>query len=449
MSKKAQAQDKIAGAPARPAAALTNLAQQKCSCGAPAGMAGVCDSCSKERLSGKRSASATGNSASHADHNFSRMSVQADESRQASTPRQSSRSITVVEHHREQFSALIRRVPKSQSTARSLFGPRKKRSPAFGLPQNDAKKGSAPSAPIDFATLFAQSKPASAGPSRELQEGETIRLPDVSIPGMAELRQTDNSPIASTLTYNPSIAQSGPPPSPFGETKPYTHTVTNISVMLKDGAYRVTANVDNPITFQVNGGGNVDIDSETDPDITNSNYPTVVSDLTPDMTDQGGAPPRTHFWAEDLTIRHERFHADENAVYGRAGVVAAQAWLNSQTAATVADVRDLVNAVPARVAATVDASMAFPAREERAYRDGAPLYLERANAIKAKGEGGEYAEGGGPAPKKGMSRGAKVGIGILAGAIAGAGIGAIGGGVGALIGAGIGAVVGLIAGLVA
>ena len=449
MNKRAQAQDKTSDAPARPAAALSKFAQQKCSCGAPAGMAGLCDSCSKERLSAKRSASATGNSTSPAGHNFSRMSVQADESRQPNTARQSSRSLTVVEHHREQFSASIRRVPKSQSTARHFVGPRKKSSPAFGLPQNDAAKGNAPSAPIDFAALFAQSKPASAGAIRELQEGETIRLPDVSIPGMAELRQTDNSPIASTLTYNPSIAQSGPPPLPFGETKPYTHTVTNISVMLKDGAYRVTANVDNPITFQVNGGGNVDIDSETDPDITNSNYPTVVSDLTPDMTDQGGAPPRTHFWAEDLTIRHERFHADENAVHGRAGVVAAQAWLNSQTAATVADVRDLVNAVPARVAATVDAAMAFPAREERAYGDGASLYLERANAIKAKGEDGEYAEGGGPAPKKEMSRGAKVGIGILAGAVAGAGIGAFGGGVGALIGAGIGAVVGLIAGLVA
>jgi hypothetical protein len=446
MNKRAQAQDKISSAPAR--AAQSNLVPQKCSCGAPAGMAGVCETCSKERLTGKRSANATGNSTSHASHNFSHMSVQADESRQATKPQKSSRSIAVVEHHREQFSASIRRVPKSQSTARPFFGPRKKSSPAFGLPQNDAKKGNEQSGPIDFAALFAQSKPALAAPIRELQEGETIRLPDVSIPAMAELRQTDN-PIASTLTYNPSINQSGPPPSPFGETKPYTHTLSGISVSLTGGIYRVTATLDNPITFQVDGGGNTDIASETDPDITNSNYPTVVSDLTPDMSDLNGAPPRTQFWAEDLTIRHERFHADEDVVHGRAGVVAAQAWLNTQTASTVADVRSLLGAVPGRVAATVDAAMAYPGREERAYGDGAPLYLERANAIKAKGEAGEYAEGGGPAPKKGMSRGEKVGIGLLAGAIGGAAIGAIGGPIGALIGAGIGAVAGLIGGLLA
>lgn len=47
----------------------------------------------------------------------------------------------------------------------------------------------------------------------------------------------------------------------------------------------------------------------------------------------------------------------------------------------------------------------------------------------------------------GLSRGAKIGIGIAGGALAGAGIGALlGGGIGAAIGAGVGALAGLIAG---
>src|SRR5262249_681581 len=152
------------------------------------------------------------------------------------------------------------------------------------------------------------------------------------------------------------------------------------------------------------------------------NYPTVVSDLTPDMTDLNGRPPRTTFWAEDLCIKHERFHADEDVVHGRAGVVAAQAWLNTKTASSVAQVNTLLGAVPGRVAATVSAAMSFPGREERAYGDGAPLYLARANAIKAKGDAGQYpgapATAPATAPSTGLSRGAKVGIGIASGALA-------------------------------
>jgi hypothetical protein len=365
---------------------------------------------------------------------------------------------TVVEHHRQPFSAVIRCADKGApslsaghaSGDRSAMRPR---TPGF---YNDAMAGGEEAQPIDFTALSAESASAESIP--EPQVGETVQVPDIVIPSMAANAQTDA--VAATLTYNPSISQSGPPPSPFGATLPYTHALSGISITRAATTYSVTATVDNPITFQVDGGSNTDIASDSDPDITQANYPTVVSDLTPDMSELNGKPPRDDFWAEDLTIKHERFHADEDVTFGRSGVTLAQQWLSTKTASSVADVNHLLGQVPTRVAQTVNTAMAWPGREERAYGDGAPAYLARATAIKTKGDANGYATGSGPsAPGSaspgasgttGLSRGAKVGIGVGGSALAGAGIGALaGGGVGALVGAGIGAAAGLIGGLIA
>jgi len=306
--------------------------------------------------------------------------------------------------------------------------------------------------PIDFTGLAA---PTAA--IAEPQEGQTVTLPDIVIPAMAGVQEFDA--ISSTINYNPTITQSGPPPPPFGETQPYSFSLSGISVTSASSTYTVSATVDNPIVFQVNGGGDTDISSENDADITQANYATVVSDLTPDTSDLNGRPPRSQFWAEDLCIRHERFHATEGEGYSRNGVTLAQAWLNGQAAASIAAVNALLGQVPGRVADVRRAAMTFPGREERAYGDGAPLYLARAKAVKTKGDANGYVPATTPSPAPGskasptsggLSRGAKVGIGIGGGAAVGAGIGALaGGGVGALIGAGVGAVAGLVGGLLA
>lgn len=301
--------------------------------------------------------------------------------------------------------------------------------------QNDGTPGSQPPAAIDFTSLA----PVSAAPlpSAELNEGQTVQLPDISIPAMAAIAQRD--PVNSTLKYNGTITQDGSLPTPFGETKPYTHALSGPSVTRSAGNFVVTATVDNPITFQVNGGSDTDIASETDPAITQANYSTVVSDLTPDMSDENGRPPRTQFWARDLTIRHERFHAQEDFNLGGRGTTAAQTWLNGQAAADVAGVNTLLRQVPGRVANTVAAGMTFPGLEERAYGDGAASYRARAAAIKRRGDANGY---------PGLSRGSRAAIGLGVGAGVGALIGvAAGGGVGAAVGAGVGATVGLIGGL--
>lgn len=298
----------------------------------------------------------------------------------------------------------------------------------------DAPRGAQPAEEV-----VVEQAPAPAPAIPEPAEGQTVRLPDIRSGSGA----SETDAVASTLTYNPTVTQAaGEPADSFGETSPYDFSMSGITVTVSASAFTVVATVDNPITFQVRTttgpAGQVDIDSDADADIDLGNYGTVVSDLTPDMTDLKGRPPRTEYFAKDITVVHERFHATDGQAHAQTGVTLAQAWLNGQTAANVAAVNALVGQVPARVIATRRAAMTYPGREERAYTDGAPLYTARATAIQTKGAAGHYP----------MSRGKKVAIGVAAGTVAGAGIGAIAGPVGAGVGAGVGAVVGLIGGLV-
>ena len=164
--------------------------------------------------------------------------------------------------------------------------------------------------------------------------------------------------------------------------------------------YRVTATVSNPITFNVASGGNTNIASENDAAITHANFASVASDLTPNMGDLGGRPPRTKFWARDLTVVHEQFHVSERKGFAATGVTDAQTWLNAQTANSVADVRALLAQVPAQVIATSNLK-ANPGKENRAYGAGAGAYTARANAITTKGNAGKYPGAPAPAPAPG------------------------------------------------
>lgn len=252
-----------------------------------------------------------------------------------------------------------------------------------------AAPAAAPSQPAPGAA--AEAGPEGAGGQQG--DGQPVRLPDIRIPGMANIREMDA--IASALTYSPTISQTGPEPSDaFGETNGYDITVSGITVTPKTGSFDVKATVDNAIKFQVrtNKGpdNEEDITSETDAKITKTNYPTVVSDLTPDMSDLNGRPPRSKFYSKDITIRHERFHATDGQGHARDGVTLAQNRLNSRTAASIAEVNALLNTVPGIVADTRRAAMTMPGREERAYGDGAPSYTARATAIDTKGKAGDY-----------------------------------------------------------
>jgi len=225
----------------------------------------------------------------------------------------------------------------------------------------------------------------------ELQVGQSIALPDIHIPYLSAYAASDA--IAGTLAYQSSITNSGAEPPGFGQTRP-TATLQNINVTRNTNTFTVTATYNRTITYQVRSTsgptGQVNVTSATDSNINARNYPAVVTDLTPNMADMNGRPPRHNYWNKALTLRHERFHADEDVAYAQQGVTAAQAWLGLQTAANLTEVQQLVMAIPARVANTVAIGMAFPGRENRAYGDGASHYTTLANAIQAKGTNGDY-----------------------------------------------------------
>ena len=251
----------------------------------------------------------------------------------------------------------------------------------------DAAEGAEEPNVVDPAQVTAAfTAPASDVPNAEA--GETVTLPDMQMP--EALQMVDNDAIASTITFSPTITQTGVV-SPFGATTWSNFNITGTTVTPSPGpppSFTATFTLENPITFNVTST-NTDIASENDPALTNTNYPTAASDLTPNMSDLGGRPPRTQFWASDLTTRHERFHSDERSRLNRAGATQAQTWLNSQMAGSVADVQALIAQVPGKVITASQAAVGTVAQKEsRAYGDGAPSYQARADAIRTKGAKG-------------------------------------------------------------
>jgi hypothetical protein len=232
-----------------------------------------------------------------------------------------------------------------------------------------------------------------AGPSGE--EATAGSLASATRPAEDEMppgvSAEETRSIESVLSYNPSITRSGSTDD-FGKTEWGTCTLSKKSITQTDDVYKITATVDHPITYQVDSRGKTDVSSETDPDITQDNYTTVVSDLTPDMNKLNGYPPRTEFWAEDLTIRHELFHARECQQFGQAGVAAAEKWLNGESGISPGWVDALVTHVPTKVYGVIDDGVAVPAVEERAYGDGAAAYIARVEAIKKRGDSEGYTE---------------------------------------------------------
>ena len=234
------------------------------------------------------------------------------------------------------------------------------------------------------------------GDAREPKEGETFHFSDIPPVDAAPLEDS----ITSNLTYTSPVRNVTPPSTPgsFGLTSPHI-AVNRSTATYANRVYSVELVVDNKIDYWVHGGGRTNIASDSDPSITQTTYPTVVSDLTPSPAAVRNAtanlyknqPPRTTYWAEDLTLKHERFHAAEDVRFGRQGAAIGRDWLNTQTANSYDDIATLLHAVAVKVAAKIDLEMAVPGSEQRAYDDGAADYTSRATAIKTKGDARGYA----------------------------------------------------------
>ena len=228
----------------------------------------------------------------------------------------------------------------------------------------------------------------------EPEVGETIRVPppEEEAPPLVTV-----DPVFPVLAPNATTVEGGAMPGPgeFGITRSDVK-LSDVAVTKLPGGtgWLVSATVNIPTRWRVYDSlgpeKQVNVESAGDPDITKTKYPTVVSDLTPDMSDVNGRPPRTQFWARDLTIRHEKFHANEYQAFGLSGLVQAQVWLTGQPAYSLIEALKLLYTVPRRVKAVMAAAMPFPDSEERAFGDGVAAYTARANAIKTKGDAGKY-----------------------------------------------------------
>lgn len=239
--------------------------------------------------------------------------------------------------------------------------------------------------------------PAPAGPEAGTGgggtgEGTTTKLPDIHLPALAEVERCDA--VIGVLGYHGTITRGGAQPSGFGVTRSFSSSLTNITFATTPSAYVITATLEHPITYQIRSGtgpdGQVDIPSADAAAITAANWSTVVSDLTPDKSDLNGRPPRTQFWAEDLTVQHELVHAHDDNTNGPLAMAQAMAWLNGQTASNPVALALLLASIPGRFAANLLAALSTEDGEKHAYGDGVANYTARANAISAKGGKGEY-----------------------------------------------------------
>lgn len=235
---------------------------------------------------------------------------------------------------------------------------------------------------------------AESATTAEVALGVPISIPDIEIPALSKIERTDS--IQGKFTYKGSITKSPDTPSAgnFGETLSFDSKLTGITVTPKASSFEVSATFEHPIIYKIRSGtgpaGQVDISSETDSDITKDNYTTVASDLTPNISDLKGRPPRTKFWSEDLTVKHELVHAKDDQGNGPGAMATVTAWLNGKTAADMDGVKGLLGALPGRFASALLAALSTEDGEKHAYGDGADSYKARANAIKSKGDKGEY-----------------------------------------------------------
>jgi hypothetical protein len=218
------------------------------------------------------------------------------------------------------------------------------------------------------------------------EPGKTTRIDDLT--GEPLISSLDT--IAPTLTFAGSVSQGGTVGAGEFGTTTSTPLLKSITITQGSGAFTVTATfslVTTWDTLKTTGpSGQVDIPDENAAALTSANYSTAVSDLTPNMSDLGGRPPRTQFWAKDLTERHEKFHAGDHQRAGREGTAEALKWLKTQTASTETEVRTLLTTVRDKIVAYIVAHAIGSTGEIHAYGDGAASYKARADKIKAKGD---------------------------------------------------------------
>jgi hypothetical protein len=146
------------------------------------------------------------------------------------------------------------------------------------------------------------------------------------------------------------------------------------------------------IGWGVHALGRTNVTGAADAAVTKATWSDIVTDLTPSAT---GRPPRAKYWCQDLTEKHEKFHASDDI--GRTALYrpTAEAWLNTQSVSvgtgsgisgafekvrTTMEISSLLEKARSNVEA--DGWAWYGAGgEDRAYADGKSSYQARADAI--------------------------------------------------------------------
>lgn len=254
--------------------------------------------------------------------------------------------------------------------------------------------GETPEAPAEATT--AGGPELAPTPALERDDGTLYIEQMGGLPAMKDTSGVADA-VSASFAYSTTTTQGGIVlgASEFGQTTGSLKHFSNVAITPGAGKFSVTADLKQTVNWDTRAtlgpDNQVEIADDNDPDLSKTNYPTAVSDLTPDISDLKGRPPRTKFWAKNLTVRHEKYHVKDFVDIGKSSATGAETWLAGQNAAKKEDVPALLDkAWNDKIFKEWDKFTDPPKVEERAYDDGVASYKALAAAIKAKGDKGGY-----------------------------------------------------------
>ena len=143
----------------------------------------------------------------------------------------------------------------------------------------------------------------------------------------------------------------------------------------------------------VASGGNTNVSGADSAEVKKTTWQKVETDLRP----AGGTPnrsPRTKYWAEDLTWKHEVFHFDEFNTFLKTSFITFENQIEGAGYTDAIQADDTQAKALARKEADMNSRMLAawnqaktnmsPGMEDRAYADGVAAYTARADAVKAR-----------------------------------------------------------------
>jgi hypothetical protein len=177
---------------------------------------------------------------------------------------------------------------------------------------------------------------------------------------------------------------------PFGEES-FTAGYSNLAFTKKKGnKLGVSFQLDIRCDWGVNGGGNTDISTGDEADITADNYKAIAEDLTPKLKEKSWVAKRDKYWSNAISSRHEKFHSTDDRDWAKGdGKRHIQSYLNKQTVTLSDDERKDDDVIRTKLTAVmkdaVDDLETVNIRDF--YKGGAGSYYSYKGEIRAFGDG--------------------------------------------------------------